>query len=179
VILVDSNDNEIGVMEKMEAHSKGMLHRAFSVFIFNSKGELLLQKRASSKYHSKDLWTNTCCSHPAPNDKIENSVHERLKFEMGIDAPLKELFSFTYKSELGNDLTEHEFDHIFVGVTDEKPKLNSEEASESKWVDLITLKKDVQQNADQYTSWFKLLISQYVDKFEQYLENESLPKRDI
>lgn len=174
VILVDSDDKELGVMEKMEAHSKGKLHRAFSIFLFNSKGELLLQKRAEEKYHSPGLWTNTCCSHPVPGENLEDSVHDRLNFEMGIDAPLKELFHFTYKSEFDNGLIEHEFDHVFVGFTNKNPQINSSEVSDFKWMSLAELKEDLEENGQQYTSWFKILLEEHKEKFEQYLENESL-----
>lgn len=174
VILVDPNDQEIGVMEKMEAHSKGLLHRAFSIFLFNTKGELLLQKRAEEKYHSPGLWTNTCCSHPIPNEPLEDSIHDRLIFEMGIDASMEELFNFTYKSQFENGLTEHEFDHVFVGITNENPKINPKEVSDFKWIHLKELEKEMKLSEQQFTSWFRILMNEHMDKFEVYLENESL-----
>ena len=120
VILVDENDNETGMMEKMEAHQKALLHRAISVFICNTKGEWLLQRRASNKYHSSCLWTNACCSHPHPGETYSKAASRRLKEEMGIETLLTEIFSFTYKANMENGLTEHELDHVFVGITDRK-----------------------------------------------------------
>ena len=128
VILVDKNDNQVGLMPKLEAHEKGILHRAFSVFIFNSKYELLLQKRASSKYHSGGLWTNTCCSHPREGEDILDAANRRLDEEMGIKTSLRKVFDFIYTAELDNNLIENEFDHVFYGVYDTDPILNKEEA---------------------------------------------------
>src|SRR4030042_2763439 len=121
IILVDENDREIGTEEKLKTHEQGKLHRAFSIFVFNSKGELLLQRRAKGKYHSGGLWTNTCCSHPREGEKLEEAVHRRLKQEMGLDCPLKEAFSFIYKVRFENGLFEHELDHVFIGRVDGKP----------------------------------------------------------
>jgi len=168
VILVDENDNEIGTEEKMKAHQEGKLHRCFSIFVFNSKDELLLQKRAKSKYHSGGLWSNTCCSHPIPGEPIEKTVHQRLKEEMGFDCELKEIFSFTYKAKLDNNLFEHEYDHVFIGNFDGKPTPNPEEVDEWKWVDLEELKKGIQENPDNYTYWFKASI----DKVISYLKTQ-------
>jgi len=165
VILVDENDNEIGTEEKMKAHQEGKLHRAFSIFIFNSKGELLLQKRAKSKYHSGGLWSNTCCSHPMPGEALEKTVHRRLKEEMGFDCELKEIFSFTYKAKFDNGLIEHEYDHVFIGKFDGKPTPNPEEVDEWKWIDVEELKKGIQENPDNYTYWLKASI----DKIIPYL----------
>jgi isopentenyl-diphosphate delta-isomerase len=158
IILVDEKDREIGTGEKTKVHEDGRLHRAFSVFVFNSKGETLLQRRTKSKYHSGGLWTNTCCSHPRAGEKLEESVHRRLKEEMGFDVPLKEIFSFIYKVKFGNGLTEHELDHVFVGRFDGKPVPDPEEAEGWKWVSLDELKKDVQRNPDIYTYWLKVAI---------------------
>ena len=130
VILVDKNDNQVGLMPKLEAHEKGVLHRAFSIFIFNSKYELLLQKRASSKYHSGGLWTNTCCSHPREGEDILDAANRRLDEEMGIKTSLRKVYDFIYKAELDNQLTEHEFDHVFYGVFDNDPILNEDEAED-------------------------------------------------
>ena len=165
VILVDENDNEIGTEEKMKAHQEGKLHRAFSIFIFNSKGELLLQKRAKSKYHSGGLWSNTCCSHPMPGEALEKTVHRRLIEEMGFDCELKEIFSFTYKAKFDNGLIEHEYDHVFIGKFDGKPTPNPEEVDEWKWIDVEELKKGIQENPDNYTYWLKASI----DKIIPYL----------
>ena len=139
VILVDKNDNQIGFMPKLEAHQKGVLHRAFSIFIFNNKYELLLQKRASSKYHSGGLWTNTCCSHPRQDEDILDAANRRLIEEMGIETILRKVYEFTYKAELDNDLTEHEFDHVFYGVYNEDPEINPDEADDFKWIDMDSL----------------------------------------
>jgi isopentenyl-diphosphate delta-isomerase len=128
VILVDKKDSVVGFMEKMEAHRLGLLHRAFSVFVFNSKGELMLQKRAKSKYHSGGLWTNTCCSHPRPNETVIEAVKRRMQEEMGFICEVEEKFSFIYKAKLDNELTEHEYDYVLFGTYDDKPLLNAEEA---------------------------------------------------
>ena len=161
VILVDKNDNQVGFMPKLEAHEKGILHRAFSVFIFNSKYELLLQKRASSKYHSGGLWTNTCCSHPREGEDILNAANRRLDEEMGIKTSLRKVYDFIYKAELDNQLTEHEFDHVFYGVCDNDPILNKDEAEDFKWVDMETLNNDIIKNEDNYTVWFKIAFEYF------------------
>jgi isopentenyl-diphosphate Delta-isomerase len=157
VILVDQNDNAIGTMEKMEAHRKGELHRAFSVMIFNAKGEILLQKRDSGKYHSGGLWTNACCSHPLPGEKIEDATRRRLKEEMGIDLQPRFAYKFIYRADLGN-LIEHEYDHVFVGTFNGEPAINRQEVENWKFVSPDWLKKDIRHNPDQYTYWFKLII---------------------
>ena len=161
VILVDKNDNQVGLMPKLEAHEKGVLHRAFSIFIFNSKYELLLQKRASSKYHSGGLWTNTCCSHPREGEDILDSANRRLDEEMGIKTSLRKVYDFIYKAELDNQLTEHEFDHVFYGVCDNDPILNKDEAEDFKWVDMETLNNDIIKNEDNYTVWFKIAFEYF------------------
>ena len=166
VILVDKNDNQVGLMPKLEAHEKGVLHRAFSIFIFNSKYELLLQKRASSKYHSGGLWTNTCCSHPREGEDILDAANRRLDEEMGIKTSLRKVYDFIYKAELDNQLTEHEFDHVFYGVCDNDPILNKDEAEDFKWVDMETLNNDIIKNEDNYTVWFKIAF----DYFYNYLK---------
>ena len=161
VILVDKNDNQVGLMPKLEAHEKGVLHRAFSIFIFNSKYELLLQKRASSKYHSGGLWTNTCCSHPREGEDILDAANRRLNEEMGIKTSLRKVYDFIYKAELDNQLTEHEFDHVFYGVCDNDPILNKDEAEDFKWVDMETLNNDIMKNEDNYTVWFKIAFEYF------------------
>lgn len=166
VILVDKNDKEVGVEEKIKAHKEGKLHRAFSIFIFNSKGELLLQKRAKSKYHSGGLWTNTCCSHPKSGEPIEETVHGRLKEEMGFDCDLKEIFSFSYKVKFDNSLFENEYDHVFIGNFDGKPNPDPEEVDDWKWIDIKELMEDIQENPGNYTYWLKVSI----DKIIPYLE---------
>ena len=161
VILVDKNDNQVGLMPKLEAHEKGLLHRAFSIFIFNSRYELLLQKRASSKYHSGGLWTNTCCSHPREGEDTFDAANRRLYEEMGIKTSLRKVYDFIYKAELDNQLTEHEFDHVFYGVCDRDPKLNKDEAEDFKWVDMETLNNDIIKNEDNYTVWFKIAFEYF------------------
>lgn len=159
VILVDELDNETGVMEKLEAHKKAVLHRAISVFIVNSNGEWLLQRRAFDKYHSNGLWTNTCCSHPFPGESNMEAAHRRLREEMGLNAELKEIFQFIYHEELDNELTEHELDHIFVGVTDKKPEINTNEVVDWKYMDYNNLTTDLKQSPENYTVWFKKIVS--------------------
>ena len=161
VILVDKNDNQVGLMPKLEAHEKGLLHRAFSIFIFNSRYELLLQKRASSKYHSGGLWTNTCCSHPREGEDTLDAANRRLDEEMGIKTSLRKVYDFIYKAELDNQLTEHEFDHVFYGVFDNDPILNKDEAEDFKWVDMETLNNDIIKNEDNYTVWFKIAFEYF------------------
>lgn len=160
VVLVDELDNEIGFMEKMAAHEKGVLHRAFSVFTFNSKGELILQRRALDKYHSGGLWTNTCCSHPRKAEATIDAAHRRLQEEMGFDCPLTKAFDFIYKKELDNGLTEHELDHVFIGVFDGEVHYNKEEVHEIKHIELNALLEDVEANAHAYTEWFKICLKE-------------------
>ena len=161
VILVDKNDNQVGLMPKLEAHQKGVLHRAFSIFIFNNKYELLLQKRASSKYHSGGLWTNTCCSHPRQDEDILDAANRRLIEEMGIETSLRKVYEFTYKAELDNNLIEHEFDHVFYGVYNEDPSINKDEADGFKWIDMDSLNEDIKSNGDIYTVWFKIAFEYF------------------
>ena len=161
VILVDENDNQVGLMPKLEAHQKGLLHRAFSIFIFNSKYELLLQKRASSKYHSGGLWTNTCCSHPREGEEILDAANRRLIEEMGIETSLRKVHDFIYKAELDNDLTEHEFDHVFYGIYNEDPIINEDEADDFKWIDMDSLNEDIKTNGNNYTIWFKIAFEYF------------------
>jgi isopentenyl-diphosphate delta-isomerase len=158
VILVDEMDIEIGLMPKTEAHKKALLHRAISVFIFNSNGKWLLQRRALTKYHSGGLWTNACCTHPLPNESNTDAANRRLKQEMGMSVSLKELFSFTYKETLDNELTEHELDHVFIGTTDLTPKINADEVAEYKYISYDDLIHDIQNNPSNYTVWFKKII---------------------
>jgi isopentenyl-diphosphate Delta-isomerase len=161
VVLVDENDNEVGVAEKLEAHQKALLHRAFSVFIFNSNGELLLQQRAKSKYHSAGLWTNTCCSHPRPNELVLDAAKRRLDEEMGLVLELEKKFDFIYKTPFDNDLTEYEFDHVFVGYTDEAPVINRDEVEDYKWKSLEEIKADLLLFPNSFTSWFKIAIMKF------------------
>ncbi|MCX6814094.1 MAG: isopentenyl-diphosphate Delta-isomerase [Candidatus Aenigmarchaeota archaeon] len=169
IILVDEKDREVGREEKIAVHKQGKLHRAFSIFVFNSKGEMLIQKRAKGKYHSGDLWTNTCCSHPRAGENIEEAVHRRLKEEAGFDCPLKEAFSFIYKVKFDNGLMENELDHVFIGKFDGKPKFNPEEAQEWKWISQEELKKDVQKNSEKYTYWFRVALDRVISSSKDTL----------
>lgn len=159
VILVDEHDNALGLMEKMEAHRKGALHRAFSVLLYNSKGEILLQKRSSTKYHSAGLWTNTCCSHPKPSESIETAVRRRLMEEMGIDIQPEYAYKFLYKATLDNKLIEHELDHVYVGLFDKEPILNEHEVESWKFESLAQIREDIRENPNAYTQWFKLIMN--------------------
>ena len=163
VILVDKNDNEVGTMEKQEAHVKGLLHRAFSVFIFNDKNELLLQRRAVNKYHSGGLWTNTCCSHPRQNEKTEDAAKRRLLEEMGMRSTLKKQFDFVYKAKLDNNLYEHEFDHVFFGFTNDLPIINPEEVEEYTYKTLEDIGNEMKTIPDKYTEWFKICFREVVN----------------
>ena len=161
VILVDENDCAIGEMDKLEVHQKGLLHRAFSIFIFNDAGQLLLQRRAKEKYHSADLWTNTCCSHPYPNESTPEAAKRRLKEEMGIETNLQKKFDFIYRAQLDNDLIEYEFDHVFTGIYNEAPVLNPEEASDYKWIGIQELKNAIKLHPKEYTEWLKIAIDSF------------------
>ena len=167
VILVNEKDEQIGLMPKMEAHQKGVLHRAFSVFIFNKRDELMLQQRAHSKYHSPGLWTNTCCSHQREGESNIEAGKRRLQEEMGFSTDLKDTISFIYKAPFDNGLTEYEFDHILVGKYNEDPKLNPEEAAAFKWMDLEDVKKDMEVNPQLYTAWFKIIFDKYYQTIRQ------------
>ena len=158
VILVDEHDRELGFMEKMEAHQKGVLHRAFSVLLFNSKGELLLQKRSATKYHSAGLWTNTCCSHPRPGETLTEAATRRLREEMGIMVGLESLYSFIYKVNLDGGLIEHELDHVLIGQLDGEPIVNKEEVADWRYTSISRLKAEVQENPSEFTHWFKLIL---------------------
>lgn len=163
VILVNEKDETLGSMPKLEAHRKGLLHRAFSVFLFNSNGELLLQQRALDKYHSPGLWSNSCCSHPLPGEETEAAALRRLKEEMGLTAELRYLFSFTYKIAFDNGLTEHEFDHVFTGVCDESPAIDKTEIENWKYMAVPELLDDIKNNPHSYTDWFKLLLRKVLE----------------
>ena len=163
VILVDKNDNEVGTMEKQEAHVKGLLHRAFSVFIFNDKNELLLQRRALNKYHSAGLWTNTCCSHPRQNEKTEDAAKRRLLEEMGMRSTLIKQFDFIYKAKLNNNLYEHEFDHVFFGFTNDLPIINPEEVQDYTYKTLEDIGSEMKTIPEKYTEWFKICFREVVN----------------
>lgn len=167
VILVNKSDEQIGLMGKLEAHEKGCLHRAFSVFVFNDKNELLLQKRARNKYHSGGLWTNTCCSHPRENETIVAAGKRRMQEEMGFICEMEPVFSFIYEALLDNDLTEHELDHVLIGTYNQNPTPNPEEVEDWKYIDLETLSSDMEVNPEEYTVWFKLVFEQVKNRFNQ------------
>lgn len=161
VILVNEKDEQIGLMPKMEAHQKALLHRAFSVFIFNRNNELMIQQRAFEKYHSPGLWTNTCCSHQRQGESNIEAGKRRLQEEMGFSTDLKDTVSFIYKAPFDNGLTEHEFDHILVGYYDGEPELNPSEVNDYRWLSLKDLKKDMAENPGIYTEWFKIIFEKY------------------
>ncbi len=166
VILVNEKDEPIGTMEKMEAHEKGLLHRAFSVFIFNTKGEMLLQQRAKSKYHSGGLWTNACCSHPRKGEETIDAAHRRLQEEMGFDCPIEKQFHFIYKSKLDNNLTEHELDYVFTGTYEGEIYPNPEEVESYKYMKIKDLEIDVEQHPQSYTEWFKICLKEVLNRVE-------------
>lgn len=167
VILVNENNEELGVMEKMEAHRKALLHRAFSVFVFNNKNELLLQQRAAEKYHSPLLWTNTCCSHQKLGETNIEAGLRRLKEEMGFTCNLEEVFSFVYKAPFDNGLTEHELDHVMMGKYNANPEINTEEVADFKWVTLENLKSEMALHPELYTEWFKIIFQKFYHYISQ------------
>ena len=161
VVLVDELDAQLGTMEKMLAHREGKLHRAVSVFIFNSKKELLLQKRADGKYHSPGLWTNTCCTHPFEGEEPKRAASRRLKEEMGLSCPLHHAFTFIYRADMSNGLTEHELDHVFTGIADGLPKPDESEVSAFKYLSVDKLDKELQARPEIFTEWFKICYDQH------------------
>ncbi|WP_282121781.1 isopentenyl-diphosphate Delta-isomerase [Algibacter mikhailovii] len=169
VILVNEQDEQIGLMPKMEAHEKALLHRAFSVFIFNDNNELMLQQRALDKYHSPGLWTNTCCSHQRDGESNLQAGKRRLNEEMGFTVDLKESISFIYKAPFDNGLTEHEYDHVMIGHYNEEPEINPDEVAHWKWMSLEDIKADIALNSNMYTEWFKVIF----DKFYEYINVKS------
>ncbi|SHM29794.1 isopentenyl-diphosphate Delta-isomerase [Flavobacterium xanthum] len=171
VILVNKNDEQIGLMPKLEAHEKAVLHRAFSVFVLNSKNEIMLQQRASQKYHSPLLWTNTCCSHQREGETNIQAGSRRLFEEMGFKTELKELFHFIYKAPFDNGLTEHELDHVMIGYYDGEPVINPEEVESWKWMKIEEVKKDMELHPLLYTVWFKIIF----EEFYHFLEEHKSP----
>ena len=161
VVLVDEHDNQVGLMPKMEAHQKAILHRAFSVFVFNGQGELMLQQRAATKYHSPLLWTNTCCSHQRDGETSLAAGKRRLQEEMGFVCDLTEVFQFVYKAPFDNGLTEHELDHVMIGTHNGEPNVNPEEVASYKWMSLEDVKNDMEDNPQQYTAWFRIIFKEY------------------
>lgn len=165
VILVDQQDQVLGKMEKLEVHQKGLLHRAFSIFLFNNKGEMLLQQRALSKYHSPGLWTNACCSHPSPGEDLETACNRRLIEELGIKVNTQYLFQFTYRADMENGLIEHELDHVFTGVYEGNIPFNPEEVMAVKWIKPVDILKDIEKNPTNYTAWFKIVIQDLLNRY--------------
>lgn len=166
VILVDTSDQPIGLMPKLEAHEKGVLHRAFSVFILNNEGQLMLQQRALHKYHSPGLWTNTCCSHQRDGESNLAAGKRRLKEEMGFVTELREVTSFIYKAPFDNGLTEHELDHIMIGQYEGTPSINSEEVADWKWMDIEDVRSDIKEYPQRYTVWFMLIFEKFYEKIQ-------------
>jgi isopentenyl-diphosphate delta-isomerase len=171
VILVDENDNAIGEMEKMEAHRKGVLHRAFSIFIFDSKGRMLLQKRALEKYHSSGLWSNACCSHPVPGEQITEAAERRLQEEIGFQTELTEIFSLTYKAEMENQLTEHEYDHVLVGQYEGDIVLNTREVADWCYRSMNDIRSLLESNPQNFTAWFVLIFPKIDEWWLQHFAN--------
>ncbi len=170
LVLVNEQDEQVGTMEKMETHGKALLHRAFSVFLFNSKGEMLLQRRALKKYHSGGLWTNACCSHPFPTETPKMGAIRRLEEELGFVTAISPAFSFIYKAELDNELTEYEYDHVFIGTYDGSVHINEDEVGDYCYRSMSDLKADVNQHPGQYTEWFKIalpLLENYLQENQQ------------
>jgi isopentenyl-diphosphate delta-isomerase len=166
VILVNTQDEEIGSMEKMDAHRQGLLHRAFSIFVFNNEGQLLIHRRAHEKYHSAGLWTNTCCSHPRHGETTIDAAYRRLQEEMGFTCPLEKSFEFLYKTELEDGLFEHEFDHVFTGEFSGIPNINPEEVSEWKYISITDLEMDVLTHPEKYTVWFRIALPRIIEQIK-------------
>ena len=174
VILVNELDEQIGLMPKLEAHEKAILHRAFSVFVLNNKNEVMLQQRAHQKYHSPLLWTNTCCSHQREGETNIQAGNRRLHEEMGFSTELKELFHFIYKAPFDNGLTEHELDNVMIGYYDGEPVINAEEVEDWKWMKIEDIQSDMLSNPESYTVWFKIIF----DEFYHFLEKHALEQRN-
>jgi isopentenyl-diphosphate delta-isomerase len=173
VILVDEQDNEIGTMEKMQAHEEAKLHRAFSVFVFNDAGEVMIHRRALHKYHSGGLWTNACCSHPRKGETVLEAAHRRLMEEMGFDCELEQQFSFIYKAELDNELTEHELDHVVFGKFNGLPNINPDEVADWKFLKWDDLKTDVANRPEHYTAWFKIALEEVDRRYQNQFNSKS------
>ena len=163
VVLVSEKDEVLGLMDKMQAHENGILHRAFSVFLFNEQGEILLQKRAASKYHSPNQWTNAVCSHPRNEETYLNAAQRRMQEELGIEAEITPKFNFIYKADVGQDLWEHELDHVFTGTYEGEFKLNNEEVAEVKYVSMEELELEMTETPEHFTEWFKIILKEYKD----------------
>ena len=165
IILVDELDQELGFLPKLEVHQKGLLHRAFSILVFNSNHELLIHQRAFDKYHSAGLWTNTCCSHPRKGESNEQAIHRRLKEEMGFDCELKFIFKFLYQTNFADGLIEHELDHVYIGHSDQIPQVDPKEVNAFRWINQVSLKQEMDQFPDRFTFWFKEIILNQQNQF--------------
>lgn len=172
VILVDAEDNPVGTEAKMQAHLNGDLHRAISILIYNTKGEMLLQQRALTKYHTPGLWTNACCSHPRPGESTLGAAKRRLLEEMGMEAELKEKFTFIYRAVFDNGLTEHELDHVFIGITDTDPAINPDEVNDFKWISMNELMQDISLNPEKYTIWFRIILREMINNYPELITNQ-------
>lgn len=170
VILVDEQNNELGVMEKMQAHQTPILHRAFSIFIFNDKNEMLLQQRAVTKYHSPNLWTNACCSHPKPNEIVEQAANRRLTEELGFTTNLKEAFAFTYQASFENGLYEYEYDHVFTGIYNGTITPNPQEVQSYAYYSLATVSEMLQQQPQLFTAWFAIAFPKLLQHINQQIK---------
>jgi isopentenyl-diphosphate Delta-isomerase len=168
LILVDENNNITGYEEKLKVHQTGRLHRAFSLFVVNTKGQLMLQRRANDKYHSGGLWANTCCSHPLKGEDPEKTIHIKLKQEMGFDCELKPLFKFIYRVEFDNGLTEYELDQVYLGFHEESPNPNPEEVGDWKWMDIETLKEDIASSPEKYVYWLKAAFNEFYLHYHEF-----------
>jgi isopentenyl-diphosphate delta-isomerase len=173
VLLVDEQDRPQGEMDKLEAHRKGVLHRAFSVLLFDRDGRLLLQQRATGKYHSGGLWTNTCCSHPAPDEPVKEAAYRRLHEEMGIHAPLRELFTTRYYLELGEGMIEHELDHVFFGISDEEPSVDGLEVMDQRFASRTEIDDELVQGPERFTEWFKVIWQKFGDHEKEEIRSGS------
>ncbi|MEN5086397.1 isopentenyl-diphosphate Delta-isomerase [Sphingobacterium faecium] len=168
VVLVDEQDHALGEMDKMEAHEKGMLHRAFSIFIFNSERQMLIHQRAQHKYHGGGLWTNACCSHPQWGEDIKASASQRLAYEMGLKCDIDHLFSFMYHTPVENNLIEHEYDHVLIGYTDDQPNFNPDEVQNYQWIDKAELLKQLEEQPEKFTYWFRTAVPQIIKQAQTY-----------
>ena len=164
VVTVDTDDRETGVVEKMAAHREGILHRAFSVFVFDDAGRMLLQQRAAGKYHSGGLWSNTCCSHPRPGESVLDAAHRRLREEMGLDCPLETAFSFIYRTDLDHGLTEHEYDHVVIGRYNGEPVPDTAEVGDWKWAPVAEVRGSIAERPEAFTIWFRIALDALVER---------------
>ncbi|MDD5306056.1 MAG: isopentenyl-diphosphate Delta-isomerase [Deltaproteobacteria bacterium] len=175
LILVDENDRQIGIGEKMDVHRRGVLHRCFSIFVFDGDGRVMLQKRAASKYHSGGLWTNTCCGHPRDGEDVSAAAHRRLREEMGFDCALDEIFTFIYRAELDHGLTEHELDHVYAGTYAGTLTPNPGEADGYSWEPIALVRSDMAAHPERYTVWSRIAVAELLSRFPDYLQGGRRP----